>query len=886
MERAERVLHVDDDPDFAALTARYLAEVDEGLDVVTERRAADALERLEAEQFDCIVSDYQMPEMDGLEFLEAVRADDPDLPFILFTGKGSEEVASEAITAGATDYLQKGSGRGRYELLANRVRNAIEQYRDSRRADELERIRQVVRDANRALTGATSRADVEARVCELLSDAEPYRFAWIGDHDPDARTIEPRTAAGIEEGYLDAIEITTDEEATARGPTGRAVRSRELAVMQNIPANEAYEPWRADALERGYRSSAAIPLGYDGHDYGVLNVYANRVDAFDQREQNLLRELAADVGHAIYRIEGEVPLERYQRTVEHLPVGVCRLSPEGEILDANPAFAEILGADSQAWLEGRDLAEFLDDPAELGLIRRRLDRDEAVRERVVCGETAEGDDLCLSVTALRTEEGGEVYYDGIVADVTEGKRREHELQLFKQAVEASGHSIYFTDTDGTIEYVNPAFEAVTGYSAEEAIGRTPRILKSGRYDADFYVALWDTILSGEVWRRELWNSQRSGEPYAVDQTIAPVEGRSGDVEHFVAVNADVTDRKRREGDLERYETIIQASGDAVYMLDPSGRFTFVNEALTRITGYDEAELLGEHASMLMDQADVETGLSLVRDLVASDRDRAKYELSIQAADGTEIPMENHLATIETDDGDLESSVGIVRDVSDRKARERELERQNERLEEFAAVASHDLRNPLNVAMSRVTLMEETDPDNEHVEPLQRSLGRMEALIEDLLTLTREGSAVEETVPVHLGSVVEDCWRHVDTEAASLGVRTDLTLRADASRLKQLLENLFRNAVEHGGSDVAVTVGDLPEGFYVADDGQGIPDAKRDRIFESGFTTGSQGTGLGLNIVEQIVEAHGWTVTATESEAGGARFEISGVDIYESTGPEP
>ncbi|WP_257298705.1 HAMP domain-containing sensor histidine kinase [Haloarchaeobius sp. FL176] len=217
--------------------------------------------------------------------------------------------------------------------------------------------------------------------------------------------------------------------------------------------------------------------------------------------------------------------------------------------------------------------------------------------------------------------------------------------------------------------------------------------------------------------------------------------------------------------------------------------------------------------------------------------------------------------------------------------ERELEHQHAedrmaRLDEFAGVLSHDLRNPLNVAQGCLESVKETgDPDD--FEGVAAALDRMEALITDALTVAREGRPVTDYEAVPLDTVVRDCWRMVDTADATLVMESRRTVRADASRLQRLLENLVRNALQHGGSEVTVVVGDLPEGFYVADDGPGIPPDRRAEVRESGFTTAEDGTGFGLSIVQSIAEAHGWSVEITESEEGGARFEFHGVDTVEA-----
>ena len=207
-----------------------------------------------------------------------------------------------------------------------------------------------------------------------------------------------------------------------------------------------------------------------------------------------------------------------------------------------------------------------------------------------------------------------------------------------------------------------------------------------------------------------------------------------------------------------------------------------------------------------------------------------------------------------------------------------LERQRDRLENVINVISHDIRNPLNTAAARTTLLADRT-DSEHIEPIRRSLARMESLIDDLVTLAKNGLQVESPSELVLEELVQNAWTTTDTTTATLTTRVeDLRVTADESRLRQPLENLFRNAVEHAGSEVEVTVGALEDGFYVADDGPGIPEDEHDKVFETGFTTSDGGTGFGLAIVEEIATAHGWTVEVTESAAGGARFEIRGVEI--------
>lgn len=218
-----------------------------------------------------------------------------------------------------------------------------------------------------------------------------------------------------------------------------------------------------------------------------------------------------------------------------------------------------------------------------------------------------------------------------------------------------------------------------------------------------------------------------------------------------------------------------------------------------------------------------------------------------------------------------------------REQQRQLERQNERLEEFASFVAHDLRTPLAVARTSFELFREEE-DEEFAEKVEYSLDRMEELIEDVLTLAREGKTVDAVTMVDLEASVREAWRNVDTGDVTLSVESGVAFEADRARVLQVFENLFRNTVEHADART-VTVGVLAsrDGFFVADDGRGIPATEREAVLESGYSTSTVGTGIGLAIVREIVEAHGWSVSVIESDGGGARFEFTGVMLQGESG---
>jgi PAS domain S-box-containing protein len=330
------------------------------------------------------------------------------------------------------------------------------------------------------------------------------------------------------------------------------------------------------------------------------------------------------------------------------------------------------------------------------------------------------------------------------------------------------------------------------------------------------------------------------------------------------------------------DTAIEDMENGFVVCDHKNRIVDINPMGKRIFGQADKRVVGRELT------DVLPPEIIVRDdteFLEPDATGTYTGIWVEAPTGERRCFDTTISPLGTgDDGDLTGRVALVHDVTERERRKQkleerteQLERQNEQLESFAGIVSHDLRNPLNVAESRLELVDaRLDAEQDSIEEAQKALDRMEDIISDVLTLARLGQSVSETEPVEIGTLARTAWENVDTEAATLDCDLTLEVTGDENRLLQLFENLYRNAVEHGGTDVTVTVGRHGDGFYVADDGPGIPEENQSDVFEEGFTTNRDGTGFGLAIVETIVEAHGWEVSVTDSKTGGARFEVSDV----------
>ena len=362
------------------------------------------------------------------------------------------------------------------------------------------------------------------------------------------------------------------------------------------------------------------------------------------------------------------------------------------------------------------------------------------------------------------------------------------------------------------------------------------------------------------------------------ETDAFDDGDVGRAELLFSHVAVSLERVRAEAGLrderDRLSALFENIPDAVvsFEMTPAGPIVRqVNEAFEETFGYEAATLADENLDEFLTP---ETGA--VRDDATqlNERLRAGENVRHEGRRETSSGVRDFLMYVVPLELGTENVAGyaIYSDITERKERERELRRQNERLDEFASVVSHDLRNPISIADGWLDMARRSG-EAEHFDRVQEAIDRMEALVEDLLTLAREGEVVGDAEPVELAAVAECAWDHVDTAQATLdtGDATGVSLEADGDRLTELFENLYRNAVEHAGTDVAVRIAETETGFVVEDDGPGVPADRRETVFDAGVTRSDDGTGFGLPIVRRIAEAHGWSVTLRESWAGGAAF---------------
>lgn len=332
-------------------------------------------------------------------------------------------------------------------------------------------------------------------------------------------------------------------------------------------------------------------------------------------------------------------------------------------------------------------------------------------------------------------------------------------------------------------------------------------------------------------------------------------------------------------------SIVEALGDGAYVLDSDRNRVFVNDRLRAVSGFDEEVLHGKHPDRVVAEGywNAEAGeryqAAAERVLTGRSGDE-RIQLTTTLGDGSTVTTETRLTPIESGD-DVVGAVGVIRDITGRVERERELERLNERLERLAGFLSHDLRNPLSVARGYVDLARDTGAID-RLDAANDALERIESLIDDALVMAREPDAIDTAEePVDVETISTECWESGEfgepPARATLVVEGDESVLADPDLLWRALGNLIGNAFDHAGDAPTVRVGVDDAAVYVADDGPGIDETEHDEVTEFGVSNDG-GTGIGLAIVERVAAAHGWDFEIGESPAGGFEARL--------VGPEP
>ncbi len=788
---------------------------------------------------------------------------------------------------------------------------------------KMNRVFAVVSQINQLIVRIQDRDKLFRGACDIAIKFGKFRMAWIGLIDEGFKIIAPYCWSGYEEGYLSKIKIISTENLhRGKGPTGKAFRTGNSVVCNDIENNPDFKPWRNEALKRGYHSSIGLPIKLDQKVIGTFNIYAHEPEFFDAREIKMLREVVADLSFALdtfqveqerNKIEKELKEseDRYRDLFENSNDLVCLHDLDGKLLMVNAASAEITGysqdellnmnlhdlilpeykplfdgylseiekkgraegimsiltktGENRFWVFNNSLrTKGVEKPMVRGIVRDitgqriaesklRAQKDELQKffdedisgdiiiepsgKILKCNKTFlkmfgfnsekealqyPAGKLFLSPTTRKSfielvkknkkrefleneyvtldgrhisvlenaigifnNEGELIKIRSYIVDITPRVKAIAEIRKLSRAIEQSPETIIITDKGGKIEYVDPTFTNVTGYTLDEVVGQTPKILSTHEKSKDEYKMLWDTIISGNIWRGEFHNKKKNGELYWEQASISPIINEKGEITHFVAVKEDITERKAK---------------------------------------------------------DIELKMALEK---AQESDRLKSA--------------------------------------------------------FLANMSHEIRTPMNGIIGFAELLKEPmlsgKTQQEYIRIIEKSADRMLNIITDIINISKI-EAGQMDVHVSNASINEEIdflysffGSEIDQKGLKLSCHKPLSdaasvIKTDPEKVFGAMTNLIKNAIKFT-SEGSIEFGYEKKGdfleFFVKDTGIGIADKNKDIVFErfrqgsESLTRNYEGAGLGLSISKAYVELLGGKMWF-ESRCGTMPGE-HGTDFY-------
>jgi PAS domain S-box-containing protein len=680
------------------------------------------------------------------------------------------------------------------------LRDITERKQREEQLRKLYRTLKALNNSNQALLHATDEAALLQKVCKIITEDCGHAMVWIGFAENDeGKTVRPVAYAGFEEGYLEGLGITWADTERGRGPTGTAIRTGLPSACQNMLTDPKFEPWRAQALKRGYSSSLVVPLMANCEAFGAVTIYSREPETFSDDEINLLVELAGDLSHGISALRMRTANEQAQKEINQ----------------------------SQEWLR-------------------------------------------VTLTSI-------------------------------------GDAVITSDAHGSVTFLNPVAEALTGWQMQDALGQPIqsvfRIIneQTGEPAAD--------IVSQVLRERRIVSLAnhtalvtKDGKRTPIEDSAAPITDAAGNISGVVLVFHDVTERRAAQEELrlneERLRFHFENTPLAVVEWGPDFRLSKWSGEAERIFGWRAEEVLGKRLDEFkwVHEEDVAKVAEISAGLLDGSRARSVSPNRNYRKDGSVVHCEWYNSSLLDASGKLLSIASLVLDVTDRKQAEEALIR-GEKLAavgRMAASIAHEINNPLSAVMNALYLAQ-ISPDmppqvRGYLEIADEELKRVSHITRQTLGFYRESSVpAEVSVSAILDSAVDLLQSRIKAKGAKVErqYKKDLRITAVGGELRQVFSNLLLNSLEAVGENGVIKLraaksrfkgnGEPAVRITVADNGKGIDAALRSRVFEPLFTTKDvTGTGLGLWVTRQIVEKHGGSIrfrSRTKGQATGTVFSV-------------
>ncbi len=663
--------------------------------------------------------------------------------------------------------------------------------------------------------------------------------------------------------------------------------------------------------ERGSEQFETVHRRKDGTEWSVEVSTTYRTGEATEELFAFVRDISERKWAEEQLIEGEA---RLQTLIQTLPDLIWLKDSKGVYLACNHRFEQFFGA-CEKDIVGKTDYDFVSP--ELAASFREHDRIAMVKggpsvneEWITFADDGHREVLETTKTPMFDARGHLVGVLGIGHDITRRKQADEALRKLSLAVEQSPVSIVITDLDGRIEYVNPSFSLASGYSADEALGQNPRLLKSGRTPPETYANLWATLVEGKTWRGEFINRRKDGTDYLEAATISPVRQPDGQVTHYLAVKEDVTELKKTMTELrlseERLRLAKNAAGLGIFdwnIVNGKGEWDARARELGGI-GPDEPI----SAAMLVegippdDLPVIQASIDKAFDPSGSGEYHSEVRIHSRIDGRTRQVAANGQVFFE--EARPVRIVGTLKDVTQQRRLEKEIKERRNEMENLvnqqvaahtAAAIAHELNQPLvavaaySGAALRILQAGSKNPERltHALKGAEEQAQRAGRTLHELLDFLHKGEAPTEAV--ELASVVRDALAIVEESGngkfqAIVEIEPDLpAVLANRLQLQKVLVNLLHNGVEAmcgaGVAEAVITIkaratpaGNMAQ-VTVQDNGPGLDSETEHRVFDSFFTTKADGVGLGLAISRALIEAHGGKLWADSKAGRGATFHF-------------
>lgn len=703
-------------------------------------------------------------------------------------------------------------------------------------------------------------------------------------------------------------------------------------------------------LNLGIKSLIAIPLIANKQLIGIFTLIDPNIDCFSPEDIQIAEDIASQLSICFYqrnlknellkqttKLEKDVKMRtqeiqnimNFQHAIlDNSKIAIIPLSIDGKIISFNPAAETLTGYKAEE-VVGKHSPAIFNDMKKIRDVAKNISylsiNPNPTDEELLINlpmyyfhDTIEAEiirkdqiriPILLNTTVLRNDEGKITGHVGFALDNTERKNAEARFRMQSAAFESFALSVIITDKDGNIQWVNPAFIQLTGYTAAETIGQKPNILKSNKHTPEIDKEIWDTILSGEVWNGEIIDKRKNGSLYYQECTITPVVDQMGKITNFIAQLVDVSYRKKIEKALreseERWQFALDGSGLGVWDWNTQTNEEFFSAQWKKMLDYDEDEISNsaEEWRNRVHPDDLEKCYTEMDLYLSGQKEIYANEHRLKCKDGSYKWIFSRGKIVEmTKDGKPLRIIGTHSDITEQKIAEEKLlqtlkqeKELNELKSRFVSTTSHEFRTPLSsILLACDLLLKYRDKMDEskmilRFERIKDQTLHLSKIVEDILQLSKlqDKKMTFNPEPIELVSL---CRNFVDifndehllkNRISFSSFKHEIKIQADSRLMRQILNNLLSNAVKYSPENPVIKL-DIAQSrqnilLMIQDNGIGIPLEEQKHLFTPFFRASNasliQGNGLGLSIIKEAIALHGGNISVGSNVHAGTTFII-------------